>query len=194
MRFTLTLPAIGLLALATAACGLGSNRLSQPMPGPTPEAVTPQSAESTLNAPGGQAGGPLVPGNYPPAAAPARAPQAAAPPPAREFTVYFAFGKATLSPEAHSVIQQAAAAAKQAPTTRIAVTGHTDTVGTEQHNQGLSDRRAAAVRNELIAQGVPAEAITASGVGESQPAVPTGQGKKEQKNRRVVITEGGPGA
>ena len=193
MKRELALPCIVLLGLATAACG---NRLMQPMPGPTPEstATDPGAAQSSLNT-GGQAGGPLVPGNYPTAGT-TRAPQqaaAAAPPPTREYTVYFAFGKATLSSDAQSVIQQAVASAKEAPMTRITVVGHTDTVGSEQYNQGLSERRAAAVRNALIAQGVSAQEISASGVGESQLAVPTAQGVKEPRNRRVVITEGGPG-
>lgn len=197
MRWTLILPAMGLLALATVGC---NNTLSQPGGGPTPTsaAAAPGAAQSTLNA-GGQAGGPLVPGNYPPApaqsgtTAPAAAP-AAAPPPMREFVVYFDFDKATLTPEAHSIIGQAAASAKQAPMTHIAVTGHTDTVGTDQHNQGLSERRAAAVQQALVAQGVPADQIATSGVGKTQLAVPTADNVNEPRNRRVVISEGGPGA
>lgn len=193
MRFTPTLLAIGLLALTTAACG--SNRLSQPMTGPTPEstASNPQAAESTLNA-GGQAGGPLVPGNYPPSAGTTQPPQQAAAPAAREFTVYFEFDKATLTPEARSVIEQAATSANQAPMTRITVTGHTDTVGSADYNQGLSERRADAVRQALIAGGLPANEIVANGAGKSELAVPTADGVKEPRNRRAVIIEGGPGA
>ena len=191
MKLVLLVLTWGLAGITGAACG---NRLMQPEPGPTPEAVTPQSPESTLNT-GGQVGGPLVPGNYPPSAKQAPAQQAAAPAPAaREFTVYFDTGKATLSTEARSVIQQAAAAAKQAPMTHIAVTGHTDTVGTAHYNQGLSDRRAAAVQKALIADGVSANEIVTKGVGESQLAVPTADGVNEPRNRRAVITEGGPGA
>jgi outer membrane protein OmpA-like peptidoglycan-associated protein len=188
MRLRLILPAVGLLALVIAGCS--SNRLSQPMPGPTPESVAaqPGAKESTLNV-GGAAGGPLVPGNLPP---PAATPQAA--PAAREFAVYFDFGKATLTSDARSVIQQAAASAKQAPATHITLTGHTDTVGSESSNQRLSERRAAAVRKELISQGVPAAQISASGVGEKELAVQTADGVKEQRNRAVVIREGGPGA
>lgn len=181
MRLSLILPAIGLLALATTGCG---NRLMQPMPGPTPEAK-----DTTVY---GEAGGPLVPATHPPSAGTTEAP--APPPPAHEFMVYFDTNSATLTSSARATVQQAAAAARQAPVTRIAVTGHTDTVGTARHNQGLSDRRAAAVRKELITQGVPADEIVASGVGESQLAVPTAQGVNEPRNRRVVIMEGGPGA
>jgi outer membrane protein OmpA-like peptidoglycan-associated protein len=143
---------------------------------------------------GGQAKGPLVPGNYPPAAGATAAAPVAPAPAAREFTVYFEFGKATLTSDARSVIHEAAATAKQGPMTHITLTGHTDTVGSEGSNQHLSERRAAAVRKELIAQGVPANAISASGVGEKELAVPTPDGVKEKQNRRVVITETGPGA
>jgi len=182
MRPNLALPAIGLLALLTAGCG--GNQLAQPMPGQTPTSISANTPTY------GQAGGPLVPANYPNAGA-------TVPPPAvplqHEFTLYFDTNSATLSAEARSIVQQAADAARQGPATHIAVTGHTDTVGTSRYNKGLSDRRAAAVRQELITKGVPADEIVASGVGKSQLAVPTAQGVNEPRNRRVVITEAGPG-
>jgi OmpA-OmpF porin, OOP family len=117
-----------------------------------------------------------------------------APPPARDFTIYFDTNSTTLTPAARAIVQQAAATARQAPMTRITVTGHADTVGTARYNQGLSERRAAAVQKALVAQGVPADEIAASGVGESQLAVPTAQGVNEPRNRRVVIMEAGPGS
>jgi OmpA-OmpF porin, OOP family len=194
MRYSLTLPVIGLLALVTTGCG---NKLSQPMPGPTPTsaAAQPGAAQSTLNV-GGQAGGPLVPATNPPRPAIQRAapPAAAAPAPAREFTVYFDFNKATLTSSGRDVIKQAAAAAQHGSIAHISVTGHTDTVGSASFNQRLSERRANAVRQTLIAGGVPANEITARGVGKTELAVPTADGVREPRNRRAVITEGGPGA
>ncbi len=115
-------------------------------------------------------------------------------PPERDFMVYFDTNSATLTPAAQAIVQRAAAAVQQVPMTRITVTGHTDTVGTARYNQRLSDRRAAAVRKALIGQGVPADEITTSGVGELQLAVPTAQGVNEPRNRRVVIMEAGPGS
>lgn len=117
-----------------------------------------------------------------------------APPPVRDFTVYFDTNRTTLTPAAQAIVREAAAAAQQTPMTRITVTGHTDTVGTARYNQGLSDRRAAAVRNALVAAGVPADEITASGVGKSELAVPTAEGVNEPRNRRVVIMAAGPGS
>lgn len=193
MRYSLTLSAIALLALATAGCG---NQLSQPMPGPTPEsrAAQPGAAQSTLNV-GGQASGPLVPANRPMATQQAAPPpMAAAPAPAREFTVYFDFNKSTLTSSGRDVIKHAAAAAQQGSISHISVTGHTDTVGSADFNQRLSERRADTVRRALIAAGVPANEITAKGVGKTELAVPTADGVKEPRNRRAVIAEGGPGA
>jgi outer membrane protein OmpA-like peptidoglycan-associated protein len=192
MKRGLTLTAIALLALAATGCG---NKLSQPMPGPTPEsrAAQPGAAQSTLNT-GGQAGGPLVPANTPMAPQQAAPPAAAAPAPAREFTVYFDFNKSTLTSAGRDVIKHAAAAAQQGSMAHISVTGHTDTVGSAEFNQRLSERRANVVRQALIAAGVPASAVTANGVGKTELAVPTADGVKEPRNRRAVIAEGGPGA
>jgi outer membrane protein OmpA-like peptidoglycan-associated protein len=122
------------------------------------------------------------------------APAPPPPPPTREFTVYFDFNKATLTPEGRSIVQQAAAGAREAPVTHITVTGHTDTVGSAEFNQRLSERRAAAVRDELIKSGVPANEIVARGVGKTELAVPTANGVKEPRNRRAVIIEGEPGS
>jgi outer membrane protein OmpA-like peptidoglycan-associated protein len=69
----------------------------------------------------------------------------------------------------------------------ISATGHADRAGPEDYNMALSLRRADSVRAALIAGGVPADKITVAGRGESEPAVPTPDGVKEQANRRVVI-------
>ena len=71
--------------------------------------------------------------------------------------------------------------------TRIEVTGHTDTSGSAQYNQGLSVRRANAVAAELVRLGVPRNEISARGVGESQLLVPTPDNTREPQNRRVEI-------
>lgn len=132
-----------------------------------------------------------------PAAAVAPPPAAPAPPPppmARSFTVYFDLDRATLTPAGRDVVRQAAQSAKQDQITRITVTGHTDTTGTARHNQRLSEQRAAAVRAELVADGVAPGQITTQGRGESDLAVPTASGVAEPRNRRVVIVEGQPGS
>ena len=78
----------------------------------------------------------------------------------------------------------------------IAVVGHTDTSGSRAYNQNLSERRAADVMGELAAQGVNTSLISSEGKGETQNAVDTGDGVKEQLNRRteVLVTLGSLGA
>jgi len=103
------------------------------------------------------------------------------------FVVYFGLDQATLDTDAQSVVAAAAEAYRQTGTVRIAVRAHTDTSGSSEYNQTLSERREQAVANELVRQGVPADAITGEALGETDPAVPTGDGVPEQANRRVDI-------
>ncbi len=117
---------------------------------------------------------------------------ASAPPPApapvqKNFTVLFATGQATLSPESTTTIAQAASAFK-AGGRAVAVSGHTDTTGSAAYNLNLSKQRAAAVSAELQRNGVPAGAIAALGYGENNLPVPTAQNVAEQRNRSVDIT------
>lgn len=106
---------------------------------------------------------------------------------AGRFTVLFPFNKSTLDTDALAVIAAAAQEFQRTGSARISVRGHTDTSGSDAYNQALSERREQAVANELIRQGVPAGALTTEAVGESDPAVQTGDGVKEAANRRVEI-------
>jgi outer membrane protein OmpA-like peptidoglycan-associated protein len=69
----------------------------------------------------------------------------------------------------------------------IEIQGHTDDVGSAYSNQLLSENRASAVRDYLIAKGCDPEKIQATGYGETQPTVPNNDEKSRQKNRRVVF-------
>lgn len=129
-----------------------------------------------------------------PAAATTAAPPPPAPPPAaRPYEVYFEFDRATLTPDARQVVQQAAQNAQQGNATSIVATGHTDTVGTDSYNLALSKRRAAAVKTELIKDGISGNEISTNGVGENDLAVQTGPGVNEPRNRRVEISVQQPG-
>jgi OOP family OmpA-OmpF porin len=70
---------------------------------------------------------------------------------------------------------------------QVAVTGHADRAGPKAYNQELSLRRAQQVAQALVNEGVARNDISIAARGESQPAVPTGDGVREQDNRRVVI-------
>jgi hypothetical protein len=119
----------------------------------------------------------------PPPPPPVAAPQS--------FMVFFDWDRSNLSQQAVQTIGQAAAAFKSRGSARITATGHTDTSGPESYNMALSLRRANAVKNELVRQGVPADAITVIGKGESNPLVATGDGVREPQNRRVEIVMDG---
>ena len=124
----------------------------------------------------------------PPPPPPPPPPPAAAP---TSFMVFFDWDRSNLSQQAVQTIGQAATAFKQRGSARITATGHTDTSGPESYNMALSLRRANAVKNELVRRGVPADAITVVGKGESNPLVATGDGVREPQNRRVEIVMDG---
>ena len=106
---------------------------------------------------------------------------------AGQFVVLFALDSATLDSEAQATIAAAAQEFQRTGSARIALRGHTDTSGNATYNQALSERREQAVMGELVRQGVPADAISGVAVGEADPAVATGDGVREEQNRRVEI-------
>jgi len=119
-------------------------------------------------------------------------PAEAAPPPpppvaSTSFMVFFDWDRSNLSAQALNTIKQAANAYKTKGTARITATGHTDKSGPDNYNMALSLRRANAVKDALVREGVPATAITVVGRGETQPLVPTADGVREPQNRRVEI-------
>jgi len=103
-----------------------------------------------------------------------------------DMTVFFGFNSATLDAVANSVVDDIAASVAGA-SSAISVVGHTDTVGSLQYNQALSERRAAAVANRMTAMGVDGSRITQAGRSWLEPAVDTGPGVREARNRRVEI-------
>ncbi len=125
-------------------------------------------------------------GSTPVAAAPAPTP-APAVAPKKNFIVFFDFDRSNITSDAQSVIDQAASTAKAGNVARLQLTGHTDRSGSEQYNMALSLRRGEAVKQALIARGIPAASISIIGRGETQPLVPTADGVREPQNRRVEI-------
>ncbi|WP_428685265.1 OmpA family protein [Reyranella sp.] len=115
---------------------------------------------------------------------PPPAPTMVAPP---SFMVFFDWDRANLSAQALTTIKQAADSYKQKGNARITATGHTDTSGTEAYNMALSLRRANAVKDALVREGVPATAIAVVGRGEQGLLVQTGPNVREPQNRRVEI-------
>jgi len=138
-------------------------------------------------------------GPGPKAAAPART--AEAPSPARTapstttrpavskkaFLVFFDWNQAVIRTDAAEILRGAAVAAKQGNLAVIQLTGHADRSGPRPYNQGLSERRAGAVKRFLIDQGVPEDIIATLGKGEDDPLVATPDNAREPRNRRVEI-------
>ena len=102
-------------------------------------------------------------------------------------SVLFDLDSATISAGADKALQEIADAAKDRPGASLVVEGHTDTSGTREHNQALSDARARAVADVLERQGVARRRIRSEGLGESRLAVQTGDEVREPANRRVVV-------
>jgi outer membrane protein OmpA-like peptidoglycan-associated protein len=120
----------------------------------------------------------------PPVASAPPPPPSTAPP---SFMVFFDWDSARLSEASLNVVRQASTAFKSKGSARIRATGHTDTSGPESYNMALSLRRANAVKDALVRDGVPAAAITVIGRGEAGLLVQTADGVREPQNRRVEI-------
>jgi len=120
----------------------------------------------------------------PPTSIPAAAP---VPAQAKTYLVFFDWDKATLTPRANQVIDQAAADSRTNQVTTIEVNGYTDTSGSPAYNQDLSIRRAKAVEGKLVSDGVPAYEITVQGFGDTNLLVQTGADVRAPQNRRVEI-------
>ena len=106
------------------------------------------------------------------------------------FIVFFDFDKSNLTAEAQQVVAEAVKTAQQSGMVRVVVTGHTDTVGSRAYNQALSERRAQAVKDEMVREGLTAGEISTVGKNFSDPLVNTGPGVREPQNRRAVIDLG----
>lgn len=118
------------------------------------------------------------------------APAAPAPAPApvtRDFLVFFDWDSAGITPQALSILRQAADAAKQLDGVRVVATGHADRSGPAVYNVGLSQRRADAVRAQLVQLGIAGSEIATVARGETDPLVATPDGVREPQNRRVQI-------
>ena len=100
----------------------------------------------------------------------------------------FAVGSANLNAGAFDEISRVSRVLNQYPDTSIQVAGHTDSTGSEQTNQTLSENRADNVKNALGGQGVHPNRISTLGFGESAPIADNSTEAGQQLNRRVVIT------
>ncbi len=105
--------------------------------------------------------------------------------------VLFDSGQFTLRPLAREKLAKISGIVLAYPTLMLAVEGNTDSVGTEEFNQTLSERRAESVRGYLTKQGVPESSTTAAGFGKSRPIASNDTSDGRQQNRRVELIVSG---
>lgn len=101
--------------------------------------------------------------------------------------VLFDTGRAELKSGAFSTVDRLATFLRENPERRVAIEGHTDSVGSDDFNQTLSRNRAESVRAALTSRGIDGGRITAQGMGEAQPVANNGTAEGRQRNRRVEI-------
>ena len=103
------------------------------------------------------------------------------------YNVFFDFDDASLTADAGALLATILSDIGKNPDAKVSISGHTDTVGSQDYNFALSQERADAVAAYLAANGVPADAITKAAVGQSDLLVPTDDGVRNAQNRRVFI-------
>lgn len=101
--------------------------------------------------------------------------------------VLFATGKYDLQPIAREKLAKLSGIILAHPGLHLAVEGHTDSTGSPEFNQKLSDQRAGTVRGYLLGQGLAPDTVTAQGFGETMPVADNNTAEGRQKNRRVEI-------
>ncbi len=101
--------------------------------------------------------------------------------------VNFDFDKATLKPQAVDILDHAVTVIQRYPDKRFSISGHTDSYGTDEYNEGLAQRRANAVRNYLVQHGVDSSRLDVSSYGERMPVADNTSKQGRAKNRRVEI-------
>jgi len=100
---------------------------------------------------------------------------------------FFDVNSSTLLPAAYDELERVSKVLKQYPETNIQISGHTDSTGSDDYNQKLSEKRAEAVKNALVGMGVNPSRITSIGYGKSKPIANNNTEAGRQQNRRVEI-------
>ena len=105
--------------------------------------------------------------------------------------VLFDFNKYTLKPEAREKLAKISGIVLAYPDLKLDVEGHTDSIGSDEYNQKISDERAGSVRGYLVSQGLKPDNITAVGLGKSNPVADNSSARGRQLNRRVEMVVSG---
>lgn len=103
------------------------------------------------------------------------------------FNLIFGFDKWAITDEMIPVLEQAKMILEEDPGTEFTIQGHTCSIGTEEYNQGLSERRAASVKNWLVDNGIAASRLATVGYGETRPKFDNATAEGRKLNRRVEM-------
>ena len=101
--------------------------------------------------------------------------------------VFFEFDRSDITPEAQQILQRQASWLQHYPNVSVTIEGHCDERGTREYNLALGERRAAAVKNVLVAAGIPASRISTISYGKERPIV-LGSNEEAWAQNRVAIT------
>ena len=101
--------------------------------------------------------------------------------------IFFDFNKATLRPESKVELERVYTILTENPRMKVRIAGHTDSIGSEEYNQRLSEARAKAVYDYLISRGISADRLSYIGYGESRPIDTNETSEGRQNNRRVEL-------
>jgi peptidoglycan-associated lipoprotein len=102
--------------------------------------------------------------------------------------VFFAFDRSDITPEAQQTLTRQADWLRRYPNATVTIEGHCDERGTREYNLALGERRAQAVKNVLVASGIPASRISTISYGKERPAVVGSTEEAYAQNRRAVTT------
>jgi outer membrane protein OmpA-like peptidoglycan-associated protein len=105
--------------------------------------------------------------------------------------VLFDFNKYTLKPEARERLAKISGIVLAYPDLKLDIEGHTDSIGTDDYNQTLSEKRADGVRGYLISSGVVPDHVSAVGLGKSNPVADNNTAEGRKLNRRVEMVVSG---
>jgi outer membrane protein OmpA-like peptidoglycan-associated protein len=105
--------------------------------------------------------------------------------------VLFDFNKYTLKPEAREKLAKISGIVLAYPDLKLDVEGHTDSIGTDDYNQKLSEERASTVRGYLVSQGLKPDNISSVGLGKANPVADNATSQGRQRNRRVEMIVSG---
>ena len=101
--------------------------------------------------------------------------------------VLFDFDESTIKPQAAEILDRLVAFMNENPSSKVSLSGHTDSIGTEVYNLNLSDRRWMSVRDYVVKKGVDSSRVSGQGFGESKPIADNETAAGRAKNRRVEI-------